>query len=280
MIKNLFSRPKTARAPRWGAWQCAGYSSLALVGLIAFNLAGCGGGGSGPGPIPTPTVTIDLRDVGGDFLTGTVHLKGVSTAYDMTLTASTGRTVFEGVKKGTYLVTVTYDTGTPTSQTDDLVVGSDRFQTFVAVQGVTGVPGAGIKVSGTVLSGTPGCSISSLGLAAKVLLRVRKLDPQQGNPIVASFVKPFQNSNAGKYTILNIPGPGTYIVEARQAPSTASEPTSALCDDSKAFFISSTDTAIANIDLCVNSSNCNVNPTPPAPGGTATPTVGGPPPGG
>jgi len=250
-----------------------------LAGLIAFNLAGCGGGSGGPGPVPTSHVRIDLRNAAGVFIPGTVRLKGVSGSFDTTLSAPTGSVTFSGVRSGHYLVTVTYDTGSPTSQTDDLFVGREARQTFVAVQGVTGVPGAGIRVNGKIFSGTPGCDVTSLGVAAEVLVRVRKIDPRLGNPIVASFVKPFQGPNAGEYSIFNIPGAGTYIVEVRQAPQTAIDPSAPFCGESTTFFVSGTDTVITGRNICANADNCNVVPTPPVPGGTATPTPGVPPPG-
>ena len=275
MIKKFFSRPATqVHAPRWGPWHCAGYSFLVLASLMAFNLAGCGGGGSSRA-VPTANVRIDLRNTSGDLVTGTVRLKGVNTSYDTTLNAPTGIVTFSGVRSGNYLVTVTYDTGSPSTQTDDISIGSDRNQTFVAVQGVTGIPGAGIRVTGRIFSGTPGCTSTSFGLAAQVLVRVRKINPSQGNPIVATFVKPFQSTNAGTYSIFNIPGTGTYIVEVRQAPATDGGATAPFCGQSRSFFVGTTDTTISNIDICANADACVVGGTPPPPPGTPVPTTGG-----
>ncbi|HVF11321.1 MAG TPA: hypothetical protein VNA16_10980 [Abditibacteriaceae bacterium] len=286
MIKQFFFRPATganathANTHRWGPWHCAGYSSLVLAGLIAFNLAGCGGGSGSPA-FKAADVTIDLRNVGGDVLNGTVRLRGVNSTFDTTLTTVGGTATFTDVKTGNYLVTVTYNTGTPTTQTDDLTVGGDKQQTFVAVQGVTGIPGAGITISGRIFSGSPGCTVgTSLGLAAKVLVRVREINPRLGNPIVSTFVKPFQNANSGAYTIFNIP-PGsasdvrTYIVEVRQAPAEGGEATAPFCGQSSSFSIPSTPDVLSNIDICANSDACRVGSTPTPPPGTPTPTTGG-----
>ena len=265
---------------RPAGWQCALLASLVLSGFVGLNLAGCGGGGI-KGPIaPTAAeVTIKLQDSNGGALNGTVSLNS------QTLTTSGGQAVFADLKPGTYQLTYDVVGDAFPAQTATIIVGNDSTQTFVAVPGITGVTGpsgtmAGITLSGRILlnTGDPSnfnCSFGSLGVCATVLVRVRDLN-QAGMPIVASQIKPDQCNlpadQRGLFVVQNVPGPGTYRIEVRQAPPPPNAPpdTTAPFTGNSASFTVIANQTVADLNICANPSAVAPG-TPPSPPITPTP---------
>lgn len=274
------ARPASGRP---AGWQCALLASFVLAAFVGLNLAGCGGGGSGGGIFQptTVSVTIQLQDSNGAAQEGTVTLNS------QTLTTSGGQAVFSGLKPGTYQLTYDVPNDAFPSQSANIVVGNDAAQTFVAVPGVTGVVGsgggmAGITVSGRIFlnTGDPSafnCRLGSLGVCATVLVRVRDLN-QAGTPIVASQIKPDQcNLSAdqrGLFVVQNVPGPGTYRIEVRQAPPAPNAPpdTTAPFTGNSASFTVIANQSVSDLNICANASAVAPGTPPPPP---ITPTPAG-----
>jgi hypothetical protein len=109
------------------------------------------------------------------------------------------------------------------------------------------------------------------------MIRVRDLN-QAGTPIVASQIKPDQcnlaQSEWGKFVVQNIPGPGTYRIEVRQAPPAADAPpdTTAPFTGNSASFTVNANQTISDLDICANASSVAPGPPPPPP---VTPTPAG-----
>lgn len=270
------------RARRGASWRCAGLATLALIGFVGINvLSGCGGGGGGGGSTGvifpnSVSATFQILNQAGQVVAGgTVNLN--SAALNANLTGTTdaaGSVTFSDVKPGTYAITVN---GTASGT---VTISGDSTQTYRIIQGqgVSGLVVQGrIRLNNGDLS-TANCTISSVGVCAKVLVRVRDLNNlAEGRPIVTSITKPDQCSLArnqwGLFTV-SIPKSGTYQLEVRQAPpESADDSTAPFSGKSASFRITGTNTVLTNIDICANPTGTDPGGTPPPPPATpVTPT--------
>lgn len=120
------------RGRRWGAWNCAVYALLAVVGFVTLNVAGCGGGGGGIDLTQPVTITVNLRNSTGGRIDGTGTINGGT--FTGNFTTAGGDATVSGIKPGTYTVTVTVG---GTTYTQSITVGGDSGQRFVVIPGVT-----------------------------------------------------------------------------------------------------------------------------------------------
>lgn len=279
---NFLSRAGSASAVQAASGRCAGLALLALVGFIGLNIAGCGGGSGGGGGAPIirlnpVNATFEIRDQNGTIVNnGTVNLR--SQIFNVNLTQTTnaqGRTTFQGLQPGQYSITVNgQDSGT-------VLVGADNNQTYVIIQGQSGqLPPGAITVTGRIRlntgdPNTSNCTFSSLGVSARVLVRVRDLNNlQQGQPIVYSYIKPDQSAlpaNQRGTFVAVLPKPGTYRIEVRQAPPDENNP------QAGAFFTGNSEARTfppgptSNWDVCARDTVGNPPPPPVTAGPTLTP---------
>ena len=299
-MRNLLSN---MRQRRWGAWNCAVYALLAVVGFVTLNVAGCGGGGGGnTGGGNRVNVTLNFRNTAG----GRVEATGTVTNGTTTVNFATtnGDAVISNIPPGTFTVSGTAN-GAPFSE--EVTVGTDQGQ---SIQINPEQPGS----SGTLVTGrmflnrgdptTGRCTNPSVdtALTARVLIRARN---RNNGLIVASFIREQQSATTpddqkGTFT-LRLP-PGAYTLEVRQAPPISSTQSSAPFTGNSGIF---NVPATTNVSICVNEGTTAPNGTPtptpsltpispgpsPTPGGpaptntptprptnTPTPTPGGPPP--
>jgi hypothetical protein len=270
-------------------WRAAGLAlALCSTGAV-ISLSGCGGGGGGGNsiaPLPDTTVTFQLFDQNGLATSGTVTLQPAAGGTARVVTSTNNRAVFDKVKPGNYQVVFVIGSVTTTGTVS---VSFDSAQIFALTQGTSSVPNQGITVSGRVLlntgnANTSNCNAASAGVTARVVVRVRDIN-KDGSPIVASTVKADQTatSNAlvrGTFTVSNLPGPGTYVVEVRQAGPTApgaNDAPAPFTGRSPVFTISAGETARPGITICANQGTFAPGdaPTTASPTPTATATATG-----
>jgi hypothetical protein len=262
-MKNVL---ETVRRRRWGAWNCAFYALLAVVGFISLNVAGCGGGGGTTTIKPKVSFTLQLRDLAGNVVDGSGTLTGGGTTTAFTTT--NGSTVIPPVLPGEYNVTVTINGVTTTQK---IAVANENNQTILLIPGIGG---QGVLVTGRLLlnndpdkpiNGT--CTNSNLTkpLTARVLIRARRV---ADNVLIQSFERPFQPESTpidqqGRFAIV-LPN-GVYRIEVRQAsPGTATETSAPFTGTSGIFQVPMSIPTV--VTICVNQGLIG-------PGGTPTPTT-------
>ena len=256
---------ESVKLRRWGAWNCAFYAMLAVVGFIGLNVAGCGGGGANPIPTGAPVnFTLQLRDLSGNVLNGTGTVAGGS--FRSTFTTTNGNAIVTNVPPGEYAVTVTIN-GTTITRT--IAVARDNNQNIVIIPELAN-PGTGTTVTGRIFlnAGDPStgnCSNPTIDQAvtARVLIRARRI---ADGVIIQSFERPQQPSStpdAQKGQFLIVLPAGAFRLEVRQASAGTSTSAPAQFTGNSAIFNVPTTTFVT---MCVNNS-------PIGPGGTPTPTV-------
>jgi hypothetical protein len=247
---------------RWGAWNCAFYALVAVVGFITVNVAGCGGGGGGT-PVPqNPTVTLRFRDLNNNPVSATGTFRGGR--INATFTTANGDAVLTNIPRGVYTVNYTVNNVTGSQV---IAVGSDSNQPFVIIP----FQGAGSTVNGRIFLNrgdqtTGNCqnATAEQAVTARILIRVRRV---ADNVIIASFERPMQASTTpddqkGRFQVI-LPN-GAYRIEVRQA-SVGDTPTQApapITGNSALFNVPATN----SITICANEG-------PIAPGGTPTATT-------
>ena len=275
---SFFSRAGRTNAFKGASGRCAGLALLALVGFIGLNIAGCGGGGGGGGggniiTLNPVNATFEIRDANGALIVGgSVNLR--SQVFNVNLTQNTnnqGRTTFTGLQPGEYSIFVNGQaSGT-------ITVGGDNNQVYRVIQGQNDqLPPGAVVVTGKIRlntgdPNTSNCTFNSLGVSARVLVRVRDLNTP-GQPIVYSFIKPDQTASPanqrGNYVAI-IPRPGTYRIEVRQAPPDENN------TQAGAFFTGNSESRTFpagpadNYDICARDTVGN----PPPPPVTSSPTL-------
>ena len=296
-MRNLLSN---MRGRRWGAWNCAVYALLAVVGFVTLNVAGCGGGGgTGPGGAARVNVTLSFRNSAGTPVNATGTVTNTNGTTTVNFTTTNGNAVIANIPPGDFTVSGTAN-GTPF--TEDITVGTDSGQNIQInpeqSSNTTLVTGRMFLNRGDPITGRCTNPGADTALTARVLIRAR--DRNTGL-IVASLVREQQGANTpdDQKGVFTIPlRPGAYTLEVRQAPPRSSTDASAPFTGNSGIF---NVPATTNVTICVNegSSAPNGTPTPtltpgpsPTPGGptptptnlpgptnTPTPTPGGPPPG-
>jgi hypothetical protein len=242
--------------------------TLALAApLAAVHLTGCGGGGGGSSsgisiPLPKVNVSFQLFFANGDpATTGTVTLRqnGVDVFPSMDV-GTTSQVRFTGVQAGTYQV-IFQDLQGVTTRVNVVVQGTGN-QTFQITSGQDATaPSLGLTISGIIrlnptTSNVAACTDTTTPVTARLLIRVRDAN-QPDRPIVAQIEKPDQTTSsatqAGRFQVPNIPGPGTYIVEAVTARATATDPVPfQVTGRSPIFTIEDSSTPVAGLRICAN----------------------------
>lgn len=261
-MKNVL---ETVKWRRWGAWNCAFYALLAVVGFISLNVfQGCGGGGGGTVNIkPKVDITLQLKDLAGNIVDGTGTIRGG--IFTTSFTSVNGSAAIAKVPPGEYSVTVTIN-GTTTTQ--KIAVANENNQVILIIPGIGS---QGVLVTGRLLlnkdpdrpvNGTCTNSALTRRLTARVLIRARRV---ADNVIIQSFERPFQPDSTpideqGRFVIV-LPN-GVYKLEVRQAaPGTATEAPAPFTGNSATFQVPAT----TSVTICVNEGLVG-------PGGTPTPT--------
>lgn len=266
-MRNLLNNMKQRR---WGAWNCAVYALLAVVGFVTLNVAGCGGGGGTPLPNGTVNVTLTFRDQTGNRINATGTL--VNGAFTVNFTSAGGDAVLSNIRPGTYSISGTAN-GTPFAQ--EITIGTDQGQN---IQIIPGVPSTGTLVTGRMFLNrgdptTGRCTNpgADTALTARVLIRARN---RSTGLIVASFIREQQPSNTpddqkGIFVVL-LPA-GAYTLEVRQAPPISSTQASAPFTGNSGIF---NVPATTNVTICVNEGTSAPNGTPtPTPSAVPTATL-------
>jgi len=242
---------------RWGAWNCAFYALVAVIGFITVNVAGCGGGGGGGTPPPqNASVTLRFRDINNNPVSATGTLRGGGT--NVTFTATNGEAVLPNIAPGEY--TVAY-TSNGITGTQPIAVNRDGTQQFVIIPGL----GSGATVTGRIfLNRDNNCANLAEPVTARVLIRVRRV---ADNVIIASFERPFQpqttpEDQRGRFQVI-LPN-GAYRIEVRTASvgNTSTEAPAPFTGNSPIFNVPAT----SSITICANQGQV-------APGGTPTATA-------
>lgn len=259
-MRNLLTN---MRGRRWGAWNCAVYALLTVIGFVTLNVAGCGGGGgTGAGGGNRVNVTLTFRNIAGNRVDATGTVTNGTTTVNFTTT--NGDAVISNIPPGNFTVAGTSN-GVGFSQ--DITVGTDQGQN---IQIIPGQSGSGTLVTGRMFLNrgdptTGRCTNpgADTALTARVLIRARN---RNTGLIVASFVREQQSSTTpddqkGTFAIL-LPA-GAYTIEVRQAPPVSSTEASAPFTGNSGIF---NVPATTNVTICVNEGTT-------APNGTPTPTA-------